>query len=88
MSLDLRREDVLHGGKREFPEARVVRALNTVNCEVMINSARIPGDHAFRYVETTRKPKRKWPRISARGLDGSHRTLWISAISAEPAVRR
>ena len=33
--------------QREFPEARVVKALNTVNCEVMINPARIPGDHAL-----------------------------------------
>ncbi len=33
--------------QREFPDARVVKALNTVNCEVMINPARIPGDHAL-----------------------------------------
>jgi 8-hydroxy-5-deazaflavin:NADPH oxidoreductase len=33
--------------QREFPETRVVKALNTVNCEVMINPARIPGDHAL-----------------------------------------
>jgi len=33
--------------QREFPETRVVKALNTVNCEVMINPARVPGDHAL-----------------------------------------
>ena len=33
--------------QREFPDVRVVKALNTVNCEVMINPARIPGDHAL-----------------------------------------
>jgi predicted dinucleotide-binding enzyme len=33
--------------QREFPDARVVKALNTVNCEVMVNPARIPGDHAL-----------------------------------------
>jgi 8-hydroxy-5-deazaflavin:NADPH oxidoreductase len=33
--------------QREFPETRVVKALNTVNCEIMINPARIPGDHAL-----------------------------------------
>jgi 8-hydroxy-5-deazaflavin:NADPH oxidoreductase len=33
--------------QREFPDSRVVKALNTVNCEVMINPARIPGDHAL-----------------------------------------
>jgi predicted dinucleotide-binding enzyme len=31
--------------QREFPEAIVVRALNTVNCDVMINPAVVPGDH-------------------------------------------
>jgi len=33
--------------QREFPDVRVVKALNTVNCEVMIDPARIPGDHAL-----------------------------------------
>src|SRR5689334_6606365 len=31
--------------QREFPEARVVKALNTVNCEVMVNPPVVPGDH-------------------------------------------
>jgi predicted dinucleotide-binding enzyme len=31
--------------QREFPEARVVKALNTCNCQVMINPAGVPGDH-------------------------------------------
>jgi 8-hydroxy-5-deazaflavin:NADPH oxidoreductase len=29
-----------------FPEARVVKTLNTVNCEVMVDPGRLPGDHA------------------------------------------
>lgn len=29
-----------------FPAARVVKALNTMNCEVMVDPARVPGDHA------------------------------------------
>jgi 8-hydroxy-5-deazaflavin:NADPH oxidoreductase len=29
-----------------FPEARVVKALNTMNCEVMVDPASVPGDHA------------------------------------------
>jgi len=31
--------------QREFPEARVVKALNTVNCEVMINPSLVGEDH-------------------------------------------
>src|SRR5262245_37643002 len=31
--------------QRTFPEAMVVKALNTVNCEVMVNPALVPGDH-------------------------------------------
>jgi predicted dinucleotide-binding enzyme len=31
--------------QREFPEAIVIKALNTVNCDVMINPAVVPGDH-------------------------------------------
>ena len=31
--------------QREFPDARVVKALNTVNCEVMVEPSRVPGEH-------------------------------------------
>jgi len=31
--------------QREFPEVRVVKALNTVNCDIMIDPSRLPGDH-------------------------------------------
>lgn len=31
--------------QRGFPAARVVKALNTVNCEVMVDPSRVPGDH-------------------------------------------
>ncbi|MER5435013.1 NAD(P)-binding domain-containing protein [Streptomyces sp. NPDC002588] len=31
--------------QRAFPRARVVKTLNTVNCEVMVDPARVPGDH-------------------------------------------
>jgi len=29
-----------------FPAARVVKALNTMNCQVMVEPTRVPGDHA------------------------------------------
>jgi len=31
--------------QRRFPQARVVKALNTMNCEVMVDPAKVPGDH-------------------------------------------
>jgi hypothetical protein len=31
--------------QRAFPEARVVKTLNTVNCRVMVDPSLIPGDH-------------------------------------------
>jgi 8-hydroxy-5-deazaflavin:NADPH oxidoreductase len=31
--------------QREFPEARVVKALNTCNCNVMVEPGRVKGDH-------------------------------------------
>jgi predicted dinucleotide-binding enzyme len=31
--------------QKAFPFARVVKALNTVNCEIMIEPSRVPGDH-------------------------------------------
>ncbi|MGH7979399.1 MAG: NADPH-dependent F420 reductase [Limisphaerales bacterium] len=31
--------------QREFPDARVVKALNTVNCDIMVAPERVPGDH-------------------------------------------
>ena len=31
--------------QREFPETRVVKALNTVNCDIMVDPGRVPGDH-------------------------------------------
>jgi predicted dinucleotide-binding enzyme len=31
--------------QRAFPGARVVKALNTVNCRVMVDPTRVPGEH-------------------------------------------
>ena len=31
--------------QKAFPATRVVKALNTVNCEIMIEPTRVPGDH-------------------------------------------
>lgn len=31
--------------QKAFPEAKVVKALNTMNCSVMVNPSLVPGDH-------------------------------------------
>jgi hypothetical protein len=31
--------------QREFPDAGVTKALNTVNCEIMVQPSTVPGDH-------------------------------------------
>jgi predicted dinucleotide-binding enzyme len=31
--------------QREFPETKVVKTLNTVNCQVMVDPKRVPGSH-------------------------------------------
>ena len=31
--------------QRQFPEVRVVKALNTVNCQVMVHPSRVKGEH-------------------------------------------
>ncbi|MET9407869.1 NAD(P)-binding domain-containing protein [Streptomyces sp. NPDC002935] len=31
--------------QRAFPQARVVKSLNTVNCHLMVDPARVPGEH-------------------------------------------
>jgi predicted dinucleotide-binding enzyme len=31
--------------QRRFPQTRVVKALNTMNCEVMVDPAKVPGEH-------------------------------------------
>lgn len=33
--------------QRTFPDARVVKSLNTVNCDVMVNPAIVPGPHTM-----------------------------------------
>jgi predicted dinucleotide-binding enzyme len=31
--------------QKAFPQTRVVKALNTVNCDIMVEPSRVPGDH-------------------------------------------
>jgi predicted dinucleotide-binding enzyme len=38
-------ESVAERIQAAFPEARVVKSLNTMNCDVMVDPARVPGEH-------------------------------------------
>jgi predicted dinucleotide-binding enzyme len=43
--------------QREFPDTKVVKTLNTVNCNVMVNPSLVPGDHDMMYCGNDAKAK-------------------------------
>ena len=65
--------------QREFPDVRVVKALNTVNCEIMVQPSLLPGDHDLFICGNDAWPKAKSPAGSASGLAGRAATSLISA---------
>jgi 8-hydroxy-5-deazaflavin:NADPH oxidoreductase len=65
--------------QREFPAARVVKALNTMNCLVMVDPARVAGDHDVLMAGDDEAAKRQvtgllesfgWPAPAIRDLGG------------------
>jgi 8-hydroxy-5-deazaflavin:NADPH oxidoreductase len=65
--------------QRRFPKARVVKALNTMNCEVMVDPAKVPGEHDVFLCGENVDAKRQvtdllesfgWPRERIRDLGG------------------
>ena len=65
--------------QRRFPQARVVKALNTVNCEVMVDPAKVPGEHDVFLCGEDADSKRQvkellesfgWPAERIRDLGG------------------
>jgi predicted dinucleotide-binding enzyme len=65
--------------QREFPEAHVVKALNTMNCLVMVDPTRVPGDHDVLMAGDDDAAKREvadllesfgWPPAAIRDLGG------------------
>ena len=65
--------------QRRFPEARVVKTLQTVNCEVMVDPARVPGEHDVFLCGEDAEAKRQvsellesfgWPSERIRDLGG------------------
>lgn len=83
--------------QRAFPEARVVKTLNTINCQVMVEPSRIPGDHDLFISGNDAAAKSQvkqllasfgWERIidlgdisTARGTE-SYLPLWVRMMQA------
>jgi predicted dinucleotide-binding enzyme len=62
-----------------FPEAKVVKALNTMNCEVMVDPSKVPGEHDVFLCGEDAEAKRQvdellrsfgWPAERIRDLGG------------------
>jgi len=65
--------------QRRFPQARVVKTLNTMNCEVMVDPDRVPGEHDVFVCGEDADAKRQvaellqsfgWPAERIRDLGG------------------
>lgn len=65
--------------QRTFPDAKVVKTLNTVNCEVMVDPSRVPGAHDVFVCGEDADAKRRvtellesfgWPAERVRDLGG------------------
>jgi 8-hydroxy-5-deazaflavin:NADPH oxidoreductase len=65
--------------QRRFPRARVVKTLNTVNCQVMVDPGRVPGEHDVFVCGEDADAKRQvgdllesfgWPAERIRDLGG------------------
>jgi predicted dinucleotide-binding enzyme len=65
--------------QRRFPQARVVKALNTMTCQVMVDPSRVPGEHDVFLCGEEAEAKRQvaellesfgWPASHIRDLGG------------------
>jgi predicted dinucleotide-binding enzyme len=65
--------------QRRFPDAHVVKALNTMNCEVMVDPTKVPGEHDVFVCGEDADAKRQvaellegfgWPASRIRDLGG------------------
>ena len=63
----------------QFPDTKVVKALNTMNCEVMVDPAKVPGEHDVFVCGEDADAKRQvaellqsfgWPTERIRDLGG------------------
>lgn len=71
--------------QRAFPEARVVKALNTINCSVMVDPGRIPGEHATFIAGDDAAAKAEVTRLLTEGF-GWRQVIDLGDISAARAT--
>lgn len=68
--------------QRRFPAALVVKALNTVNCEVMVNPALVEGDHVVYVCGEDRSAKAEATRLLGELGWPPERVVDLGGISA------
>src|SRR5207247_6959718 len=73
--------------QRAHPEAKVVKALNTVNADVMVDPSGVPGDHVIFVCGNAEAAKAAAVELSARSA-GRRTASSTSATSPQRAVRR
>ena len=73
--------------QRTFPDAKVVKALNTVNAGVMVAPEKVAGEHDISYAATTRE-RRLRSRSCCRASAGAPNGSSTSATSRARADRR
>jgi len=74
--------------QREFPDTRVVKALNTVNCAVMVQPSLVPGDHNLFICGNDTAARREVTDRLCEWLAGSPPTLLTWATSRTRAARK
>ena len=68
--------------QRRFPRARVVKTLNTMNCEVMVDPAKVPGEHVVFVCGEDEEAKRDVRRLLQGFGWPEHRILDLGGISS------
>jgi hypothetical protein len=72
--------------QREFPRARVVRALNTVNCAVMVDPGLVEGDHVAFVCGEDRSARAETTRLLGELGWPARRVIDLGEISAARAT--
>jgi predicted dinucleotide-binding enzyme len=73
--------------QRAVPEAKIVKALNTITASVMVHPEGVPGEHVT-FIAAKTKPRRPRPRPYCSSSAGRRPRSSMSASSRAPARRR